>query len=89
VVTRFVGWLRSLRLWFVRQRNLRAQVVAAEHQVAEQQVEHWFAMQELVAGHNDEVARLRSELGVMRAECERWKAMYDEEVERVSAAVRD
>ncbi|MFY1686415.1 hypothetical protein [Plantactinospora sp. WMMB782] len=99
-MNRLVRWLSSLRLWFVDQQALRAEVIRLRRLLDAKQAEHNRQLMEIDEGHRQVMASMRLTNAELRSENIRLDRDVDElrwalahasggEVERVSAAVRD
>jgi hypothetical protein len=88
-MSRFAAWLRSLRLWFVDQRQLRAQVLHAEQETATVRADYEKELLALEALHSEGMAVQRKHIEELRVECQRWEEELAESERRRMAEVRN
>lgn len=75
MVTRVAAWWRWLRLWFVDQRKLRAQVADLEQEVMDVRADYEKELLVVEELRDQGMAMLRATIADLDRECEGWKRL--------------
>ncbi|MDG4791937.1 hypothetical protein O7626_39685 [Micromonospora sp. WMMD1102] len=78
-----IAWIRSLRLWFVQQRDLRAEVLHLRREVVAVRADYERDLLALAEKHRERIAEQNETIVALERGCEDWKQRCADAEEKV------